>query len=442
MTEQPSRPPLRHSVFARLVMIMVAMAASLLLIVAGFYVVIVIPGTHRSLSKVVSTHARTIAEQQPDLAAARQYASQLDMEIRFDSPDTSWTTDETLLSAAQINQQMEGGALSHLASIFTSGRSYIVAHRGTGTYVFSHRYGGDFSQIHGRLLIGLLITMAVVFLVVYLFLKRALRPLTLLNQGVAQLGAGQLDVVVPQQSPDEFGVLTDAFNRMTGRVSGMVKARDQLLVDVSHELRSPLTRMKVALEMLPDGERKQSLAGDVQEMDAMVTELLELHRLDAGVELATGRLDLATIISELVESFQGQPPGLVFKVPDQKMMVTGEATRLRTVLRNLIENALKFSLPDSRAVAVSLVRNDGQVEVRVTDDGVGVPADQVDELFEPFFRLDQSRSRQTGGYGLGLCMCKRIMEAHGGEISLVREPVRGVTLVLVFPIDTDCSPSD
>ncbi|MCP4293915.1 MAG: HAMP domain-containing histidine kinase [bacterium] len=433
MTEPQNSPKLRHSVFARLVMIMVTMAISLLMIVAGFYVVIVIPGAHRSLTKMVTAHARTIAQQQPDLETALEYASQLDMDIRYEGPDDNWTTDETMPTMAEAQAQMHSGPLSHLVGIFSSGRSYIIAHRGEGIYLFSHRYAGDFSLIHGKMLVGLLITMAVVFLAVYLVLKRALRPLKLLNKGVAQLSEGQLDVVVPRQSPDEFGVLTEAFNRMTQRVGNMVRARDQLLIDVSHELRSPLTRMKVALAMLPEGERRQSLEADIQEMSTMVTELLELHRLDSGVELATERLDLTATITELAESFQGQSPGLTIRVPDQEVFIAGEASRIRIVLRNLIENALKFSLPDSQAVEVLVAGNGIQTEVRVKDDGAGVPADQVSKLFEPFFRLDQSRSRQTGGYGLGLCMCKRIMEAHGGEISLENNSGRGVTLVLSFP---------
>ncbi len=132
---------------------------------------------------------------------------------------------------------------------------------------------------HLGLLVLLLFVIAGVVLAAHLVLGHLLRPLRILSDGVARLGEGELDVHLPPSTPDEFGRLTDAFNNMVGSVKDMIGARDQLLIDVSHELRSPLTRMKVALELLPDDGERARLAGDVAEMERMVTELLELERL-------------------------------------------------------------------------------------------------------------------------------------------------------------------
>lgn len=114
-------------------------------------------------------------------------------------------------------------------------------------------------------------------------------------------------------------------------------------------------------------------------------------------------------------------------------MLDVDAEQLRTVMRNLLENAAKYSLPDSRAIRVSVENDPAAAVVRVTDDGIGIPAEDSERIFEPFFRVDRSRSKESGGYGLGLSICKRVMEAHGGRISVERPNGPGVSFVLTFP---------
>jgi signal transduction histidine kinase len=264
-------------------------------------------------------------------------------------------------------------------------------------------------------------------------LKRLLSPLRALTEGVARLSAGELDVVVPTSTRDEFGTLTEAFNHMVGRVREMIGARDRLLLDVSHELRSPVTRMKVALELLPDGEQRTRMAADVAEMERMIAELLELERLRDGRGIRTTRQDLMLMVQEVAEGFQYRPPGVRIVSISRETHVDVDAEKVRIVLRNLLENAGKYSLPTSSPVEISVSQNAGVVVVRVTDDGVGIPTDDVERVFEPFFRVDRSRSKSTGGYGLGLSICKRVMEAHGGSIAVEQPGEGGTSFVLTFP---------
>ncbi len=137
-------------------------------------------------------------------------------------------------------------------------------------------------RAHSHLLWLLHIVMAWIVLLAYLVLRRSLRPLRALHEGVARLSEGELDVTVPSRMRDEIGALAEAFNQMVGRISEMLRARDQLLLDVSHELRSPLTRVKVALALLPEGDKRRRIEADVAEMEAMIAELLELERLRGG----------------------------------------------------------------------------------------------------------------------------------------------------------------
>lgn len=286
---------------------------------------------------------------------------------------------------------------------------------------------------HAALFVVLLLIMAAVVLSAHAVLERLLRPLRALNDGVTRLSAGQLDVVLPNRTRDEFGTLTEAFNQMVGRVKEMVGARDQLLLDVSHELRSPVTRMKVALELLPDGEQRRRMAADVIEMERMIAELLEFERLRDGRGMRTARQDVMGLLRDVAKSFQNRPPGVRIVSTVREVQVDIDENSVRTVVRNLLDNAAKYSLPASRPIEISASESDDTVVIRVTDDGIGIPEDDVERVFEPFFRVDRSRSKITGGYGLGLSICKRVMDAHGGKIAVERRAGHGTSFVLTFP---------
>jgi len=217
-------------------------------------------------------------------------------------------------------------------------------------------------------------------------------------------------------------------------VRDMIRSRDQLLVDVSHELRSPLTRMKVALELPANAEQRVRLTEDVAEMERMVSELLELERLRSGRGLSPVRQDVLALVRVVVEEFRNRPPGVCFDAPPRAVMADVDAEKIRTVIRNLLENAVKYSLPQSRQVQVSVSTNGEAVVIRVSDDGVGIPETDADRVFEPFYRVDASRSKRTGGYGLGLSICKRVVEAHGGRIAVERANGRGATFVMTLPV--------
>jgi signal transduction histidine kinase len=210
-----------------------------------------------------------------------------------------------------------------------------------------------------------------------------------------------------------------------------VRARDQLLRDVSHELRSPLTRLKVALALLPESPKKVQAEADTAEMEAMITELLELERALDGPP-RTARVDLVAVMREAARAYQDGPPDVRVTASPPEIPLDLDVEGVRTVFRNLLGNAVKYSLPDSRPIELSATREGDSLVVRVKDDGPGIPEADLQSVFEPFFRVDRSRSRRTGGYGLGLSICKRIVEAHGGHIAASNNPTRGACFTLTF----------
>jgi signal transduction histidine kinase len=421
-------PGIRVSIFAKVVVIMVALAMSLMLMVAVFFGMIVHPRIGASADRLFEEYTRVLAASSPDLADAKELSKRHGLRIRYEGPAGSWATDDALPT---IEEFRSGQPAEPESAPWGWSRRLVRAPDG-GTYLFSWEYTRGFKVAHDQLILHLLLFMVAACFVAHVVLRRALRPLRALHEGVARLSEGDLDVVLKNRSRDEFGTLTDAFNQMVRRVKGMIEARDQLLLDVSHELRSPLTRMKVALALMPEGEKKARMDADVTEMEAMLAELLELERLRDGRGIETERQDLVPVLREAAEALGEGPPGVRLELTEPELLLEIDRDRIRTVLNNLLENAVKYSLPDSRPVEVRASRESGTVEVRVIDDGRGIPEADLGHLFEPFFRVDRSRSKKTGGYGLGLSICKRIMEAHGGSISVANKAGRGATFTLTF----------
>jgi signal transduction histidine kinase len=356
------------SVFAKLMAIMVTLAASLLLLVTLFFWLAMVPRLNTTIHRMTQPESR-------GHSSAHASASDAPRETVASSPDAA----------------------------------------------------------HAIVLAVLLFVMAAGVLSAHRVLNRLLQPLRALTDGVDRLSAGQLDVVVTTNARDEFGRLTDAFNQMVGRVRDMVRSRDQLLLDVSHELRSPVTRLKVALELVPDTGMKARMSADVAEMEMMIGELLELERVRDRHGIRTARQNVANIVDDAARNFRDRPPGVRVLPTEPEILGDVDPDLIRTVIRNLLENAIKYSLPDSRPVEVSVSQDGERVVVRVTDDGPGIPEADIPKLFEPFFRVDRSRSRKTGGYGLGLSISKRIIEAHGGTIEVENNAPRGAFFVVTLP---------
>lgn len=408
-----------RSIFVRQLAIMLATTASLLLFVGGFFYSILGPSLSMSRG-LVAEYARALASTSPGEAQAKEIADRLGLKIRYEGPAGTWETAPGLPHLAEVKK-----------SRWHDDLTIAPAPQG-GTYLIYWDLGRRMRRAHSHLLWVLHAVMAMIVLLAYLVLRRSLRPLRALHEGVTRLSEGELDVTVPSRTRDEFGALAQAFNQMVRRISEMLRARDQLLLDVSHELRSPLTRVKVALALLPEGDKRRRIEADVAEMEAMIAELLELERLRGGQGLRRERLDLLALLRQVAEGFEDRPPGVRFTAAAPEIWAEVDGEKIRVVLRNLLENAFKYSLADSRPVEVS-VKTDGEtVTLIVADDGPGLPAEDLHNLFEPFFRVDRSRSKKSGGYGLGLSICKRIVEAHGGRIEAANRSGRGAEFTITL----------
>jgi signal transduction histidine kinase len=232
-----------------------------------------------------------------------------------------------------------------------------------------------------------------------------------------------------------------SFNAMADRVSGMVRSGKELLAGVSHELRSPLARIKVSLELLrAEGAPERhvrSIDDDVDALDALVDELLTASRLDLG----TATLDREAVpLAELVEQGAARMRGgrdgataeLEIRIDPPDLEVEVDRALGARLVGNLLENAARYG--EGSAVTLTARREGERARVEVRDRGPGVPDEALGSLFRPFFRVDTSRSRRTGGTGLGLMIARRAVEAHGGAIAASNAPGGGLAVAFDLPL--------
>ena len=426
------------SVFTRLLLIMLVAWVFMNFLVIGFFGFVrhrVSDAYHSHLIQYINYIADDLGVP-PDQQRAREIAGQSSMAIRYTSPAVAWSTSDHFQPISARPSHIWHESPGILAGT-VRGRYFVKVQHGDGELFFQTTRGPGFSDKIQKWFVILICLFSFVMVGAYFAIRWVLKPVRWLTDGVKRVGTGDLDYRVPEERADEFRNLSEAFNDMVARISKAMRAREQLLLDVSHELRSPLTRLKIGLEMLPDGRKKESLREDVIEMEKMITDILEAARMQhhAG-SLNRQPMDLAALIEAVLPDFEGRPPGIAPVAYLAETWISADREKAGIVLKNVIDNALKYSKKGKAPVEISLETKGAQAVVIVRDRGVGIPVADQAYVFEPFYRADKSRTRKTGGYGLGLSMCKTIMAAHGGRIELESQEDRGTTVMISFPAGT------
>ncbi len=241
----------------------------------------------------------------------------------------------------------------------------------------------------------------------YPVVRRLTQRLEALQQGVQSWGEGDLSRRLPEDGQDEVAFLAQRFNIAAARVQALMTSNKALLANASHELRSPLTRIRMGLELMD----KTEITRSIHELDALIDEILLASRLDASPidALSLHPVDLIGLCAE-----ECAQTGAELNVTDgcTAVLVQGESKLLRRVVRNLLENARRYAEGE---VTLSVRQYEDQAVIRVSDHGPGVPPDQRERIFEPFYRLSGA-SERDGGVGLGLALVKSITERHGGSV--------------------------
>lgn len=271
-----------------------------------------------------------------------------------------------------------------------------------------------------------------------------LKPLELARDAMRRVADGDLTHRVPEGA-DAAGKMGETFNEMAGRVEGLVRGQRDLMAAVSHELRTPLTRMRLQVEMLrdtgADPARLATLEADIADVDGLVEELLESARLDQGVmALRRTELDVMDVCTQALGGVDlGDRP--VSLEVDPGLTVFADERRLVRVLSNLLSNVGRYT-PAEAEVTLAAARDDLAVSLMVADRGPGVSSEKLPRLFDPFFRAETSRSRATGGLGLGLMLVRQIAEAHGGGVVAENREGGGLSVTVRLPAAVAVPTSD
>lgn len=397
----------------------------------------------------------------PSVERAKALVERLPLSVRIDGPQVNWDSHPHLRA---LREQHRGNLPPWLASEpwrghpppmhrmmhpdddtapdagDDSGRGWLLLTRTTVDGHTVHFGLGDVPwrqrpRSIGWLTLGLLLGLTAV---AYVVMRHWLRPLGDIRAGAVRYGQGQFDAPIPVRSDDELGRLAGQINTMAGELRHMLDAKRALLLSISHELRSPLTRARLNAELVDEGPSRDALLRDLGEMRELISDLLESERLAAGhAALQREPVDLAALVEVAVHEQVPADMTLELDLDADLGTVAVDPARWRLLVRNLVGNALRHGQPP---LQVRLHREGDELVFTVRDHGSGVAPEALSQLGEAFYRPDAARGRSSGGVGLGLYLCRLVAQAHGGRL-VVRAAEPGLEVQVRIPLNPPC-PAD
>jgi signal transduction histidine kinase len=324
--------------------------------------------------------------------------------------------------------------------VFAVGMTILLAYviLGFGFHVFAIREHWWELLLAGALGAGIALVMA-------RWVARGMtQPLRDMAHAARKMETGDYSQRVQTESIDEVGQLAQAFNRMSAELESLEQLRRDLVANVSHELKTPISALRAHLENLldgverPDPETLQVMLAQSERLGRLVEQLLDLSRLESGdVPLRREEIALAPLVSEVLSEIEvaraDRGVRLERGIPEDLPLVFADRERVHQVLFNLLDNAVRFT-PSGGRVTVSADRHDGSVDVHVADTGPGISPEHLPRLFERFYRIDPARAQKEGGTGIGLAIARSVVEAHGGRIWAESELGKGSVFTFELPV--------
>ncbi|MGM9425344.1 HAMP domain-containing sensor histidine kinase [Hydrogenophaga sp. MI9] len=380
----------------------------------------------------------------PSVERARAITQRLPLTVRISGPVVNWASHPDQGPPDWIRARSSDAP--SVGQDWGNGKDWPrILHRQTADgHTIEFGINGDAFEHRPRMIGYLLCALLLLTLLAWLYVRRLLKPLDAIGEGARRFGAGDFSLPIPERcvhGPDELGELALTINTMGRDIHQMLEAKRALLLAISHELRSPLTRARLNAELLPESAevnpQRDALLRDLQEMATLITDLLESERL-AGHHAALQRepTDLAALARSVVQDLGARHAGaaqVTVEAPADLPRVAIDPARVRLLIRNLLDNALRHGAGAPQAPVVRLsVDAAGALHIGVRDHGPGVPDDQIEQLAQAFYRPDSARTRSAGGVGLGLYLCRLVARAHGGSFE-VRNAQPGLQVTVTLP---------
>lgn len=371
----------------------------------------------------------------PDIKIAEEITEKNPVNIVIEAPTYRWSSDGDFIDKPYLDvkiQRIGDSGLLYEAGFYKS--NFILRSFNQG-YITSFIIKDKLNRTPRFYDISIIILISLIFIaLLYAVTHRLFQPIGDIRKGVKRIGDGEVGLRLDINRNDEFGELSTTINKMANNIEEMLEAKRQLLLSISHELRTPITRAKLALSLIDDEFVKGSALEDMDEMETLIHELLESERLrenHAPLELKESNIN--ELIYQVHDSYFKDTP-LELNLEPQLPKIAVDTTRISLAIKNLIKNAFTASPDPKSPVVVSTSYDKKRISIKVRDSGIGIDKAHIPHLTEPFYRADSSRQRKTGGFGIGLYLIKAIIDAHEGELIITSEINKGTTVTVHLPL--------
>jgi len=381
----------------------------------------------------------------PRIDRAIAITKKVPVDIRILGPDVDWASDPAFPRLEQLDfgpsprfSGDSGAWADELQDVDFANldrHNFLRMQQGGYDIVVATPRISDVSE--GPALVPLVLSLGLLLLLVaYASVTWLFRPIRVIREGAEHFGRGNFEFRISNIRGDQLGDLAADINTMAGDVENMLDAKRALLFGISHELRSPLSRMRLGLEFVDDETSAENLKAEIVEMEKIVVSLLEAERLNSRhAKLSRTQVNVADLISDLLRDFFSRDiERIQVEVPTQAVTASLDEARITLLLKNLLANALRYSKPEDGPVELRLVSTGSEIVITVADNGPGLSKDQADHIGEPFYRSDQSRARESGGTGLGLYLAKLVANVHGGTLKYLGNGDQGACFEVRIPL--------
>ena len=368
-------------------------------------------------------------DQEVDINKIREAISQPKVDVKVVKSGQVWTTWDDFPEIPALLASSEKIKSLYFAKY--QFRYYLVANK-EDTWIAFTTLPASLLLSPGWLEYWPWFTALCVFMLSYRTLRGWLKPISDATVSAKRVSQGQFDYRIDKHPNTELAELTRGLNKMAAELQQLFDAKNQLLLAISHELRTPMARMKVSLAMLDESTVSRELNNDIAQMDQMIEQLLEAERLNHGHKtLHLTKHYLPSLIEEVLsEQERTERISVLSAVPED--VITSDVGRIKFLLRNLLRNAVAYS-PEGTYVGLTVDQTDDGFLFTVEDQGPGIPKEFQEQIFEPFFRVEEIEHRSHSGVGLGLYLCRKIANAHGGSLTVQSEPGKGSRFILTLP---------
>ena len=428
--------------------------AYLYLLTIGVRQIILNDEVRETLSFYRSSYLESVLEDlqyPPTQARAEQLVSSMPFDMKIMGSDIDWSSNQEFPNLDVLNFESRDWQFLKIKTDIEIGQETYIEGGEFARYMnrsfFKLPYGDyivvlvnpKMSQaVHTTFLFETFLAISLlILLIAFLVVQKMISPIQTIQDGTTRIGSGELQHRITIKQKDELGVLAKEINLLAKNVQDMLEAKQRLNLGVSHELRSPITRARLQIEMLEQSQHKEELLNEINAMETIISNLLDSEAINYGHK----KLDLKTFhIESKIKALISQAPYLEniqtsISSDINNLEIEADEVLFEVMLKNVLENASRFTPSNRALIELTLEEiNSQSIHITIRDFGPGFNKDDLEKVTEPFFRTSQSRSRESGGFGLGLYLSKQIVLAHAGFLKIKNHPDQGAVVSVELPL--------